>query len=152
MITAYILNNKVLDIVTLGPDDIVPDNTVWLDAYKPDTAEREWLTGLFLEEVPDKEELDDIEAAAAQAMPVRSGKLRASLQRYTNIGHDEVRSGLRMGSTAAPYAYKVKFAKGTPLAGRSVFQELLRKPAVAAIDEVVGELADQVISRPTRGS
>lgn len=96
--------------------------------------------------------LDDIEAAAAQAMPVRSGKLRASLQRYTNIGHDEVRSGLRMGSTAAPYAYKVKFAKGTPLAGRSVFQELLRKPAVAAIDEVVGELADQVISRPTRGS
>ena len=25
MITAYILNNKVLDIVTLGPDDIVPD-------------------------------------------------------------------------------------------------------------------------------
>ncbi|MFM7966965.1 magnesium/cobalt transporter CorA [Aeromonas sp. A-5] len=64
MITAYILNNKVLDIVTLGPDDIVPDNTVWLDAYKPGTAEREWLTGLFLEEVPDKEELDDIEASA----------------------------------------------------------------------------------------
>ncbi|MDX7814508.1 magnesium/cobalt transporter CorA [Aeromonas caviae] len=64
MITAYILNNKVLDIVTLGPDDIVPDNTVWLDAYKPDTSEREWLTGLFLEEVPDKEELDDIEASA----------------------------------------------------------------------------------------
>ena len=31
---------------------------------KPDTAEREWLTGLFLEEVPDKEELDDIEASA----------------------------------------------------------------------------------------
>ena len=64
MITAYILNNKVLDIVTLGPDDIVPDNTVWLDAYKPDTAERECFTGLFLEEVPDKEELDDIEASA----------------------------------------------------------------------------------------
>lgn len=64
MITAYILNNKVLDIITLGPDDIVPDNTVWLDAYKPDTAEREWLTSLFLEEVPDKEELDDIEASA----------------------------------------------------------------------------------------
>ena len=64
MITAYILNNKVLDIVTLGPDDIVPDNTVWLDAYKPDPAAREWLTRLFLEEVPDKEELDDIEASA----------------------------------------------------------------------------------------
>ncbi|PJG58211.1 magnesium/cobalt transporter CorA [Aeromonas cavernicola] len=64
MITAYILNNKILDIVTLGPDDIVPDNTIWLDAYKPDNPEREWLTGLFLEEVPDKEELDDIEASA----------------------------------------------------------------------------------------
>ncbi len=64
MITAYILNNKVLDIVTLGPDDIVPTTPSGWDAYKPDTAEREWLTGLFLEEVPDKEELDDIEASA----------------------------------------------------------------------------------------
>ncbi|MDO2948884.1 magnesium/cobalt transporter CorA [Aeromonas simiae] len=64
MITAYILNNQVLDIHTLGPDDVLPDNTIWLDVYKPDDEEREWLTGLFLEEVPDKEELDDIEASA----------------------------------------------------------------------------------------
>ncbi|MGL5285552.1 magnesium transporter [Aeromonas sp. RU39B] len=64
MITAYILNNQILDIHTLGPDDTLPDNTVWLDVYKPDEEEREWLTGLFLEEVPDKEELDDIEASA----------------------------------------------------------------------------------------
>lgn len=95
--------------------------------------------------------LDEIKDAATQAVPVKSGKLRDSLQRYTNIGESEVRSGLRMGSAIAPYAYKVKFAKGTPLAGKNVFQELLRKPAVAAIDQVVGELADQVISRPTRG-
>ncbi|KUE81379.1 magnesium/cobalt transporter CorA [Aeromonas schubertii] len=64
MITAYILNNQVLDIHNLGPQDILPDNTIWLDVYKPDEEEREWLTGLFLEEVPDKEELDDIEASA----------------------------------------------------------------------------------------
>ncbi len=97
------------------------------------------------------ETLDGIEAAASNAMPVKTGKLRASLERYTNVGRNEVRSGLRLGSDRAPYAYKVKFAKGTPQAGKNVFQELIRKPAVAAIDKVVGELADQVISRPARG-
>jgi len=64
MITAYMLRNKVLDLVTLTPNDVLPANTIWLDAYKPDETEREWLQSLFLEEVPEEEELDEIEASA----------------------------------------------------------------------------------------
>ncbi|MBP8174406.1 MAG: magnesium/cobalt transporter CorA [Aeromonadaceae bacterium] len=64
MITAYMLNNKVLEVVPLTTRDVLPANTIWLDAYKPDDEEREWLSGLFLEDVPEEEELDEIEASA----------------------------------------------------------------------------------------
>ena len=64
MITAYMLRNKVLDVVQLTTQDVLPPDTIWLDAYKPDDEEREWLSSLFLEEVPEEEELDEIEASA----------------------------------------------------------------------------------------
>ena len=64
MITAYMLNNKLLEVVPLTTRDVLPENTIWLDAYKPDDEEREWLSGLFLEDVPEEEELDEIEASA----------------------------------------------------------------------------------------
>ena len=64
MITAYMMRNKVLEVVQLSTQDVLPPNTIWLDAYKPDDEEREWLSSLFLEEVPEEEELDEIEASA----------------------------------------------------------------------------------------
>ena len=64
MITAYMLNNKVLEVVQLTTSDVLPPNSIWLDVYKPDDDEREWLSGLFLEDVPEEEELDEIEASA----------------------------------------------------------------------------------------
>ncbi|GAA4495819.1 magnesium/cobalt transporter CorA [Pseudaeromonas paramecii] len=64
MITAYMLHNQVLEVVPLTTNDVLPPNTIWLDAYKPDDDEREWLSGLFLEDVPEEEELDEIEASA----------------------------------------------------------------------------------------
>ena len=64
MITAYMLNNKVLEVVPLTTSDVLPPNSIWLDVYKPDDNEREWLSGLFLEDVPEEEELDEIEASA----------------------------------------------------------------------------------------
>ena len=64
MITAYMLRNKILDVVQLTTQDVLPPDTIWLDAYKPDDEEREWLSSLFLEEVPEEEELDEIEASA----------------------------------------------------------------------------------------
>ena len=64
MITAYMLRNKILEVVQLSTQDVLPASTIWLDAYKPDDEEREWLSSLFLEEVPEEEELDEIEASA----------------------------------------------------------------------------------------
>ncbi|WP_108650664.1 magnesium/cobalt transporter CorA [Dongshaea marina] len=64
MITAYIVNNKVLDVVPLTTKDVLPPGTIWIDVYRPDDQERSWLNNMFFEEVPDKEELDDIEASA----------------------------------------------------------------------------------------
>ena len=52
MITAYMLNNKVLEVVPLTTSDVLPPNSIWLDVYKPDDNAREWLSGLFLEDVP----------------------------------------------------------------------------------------------------
>ncbi len=64
MITAYMMRNKILEVVQLSTQDVLPPNTIWLDAYKPDDEEREWLSSLFMEEVPEEEELDEIEASA----------------------------------------------------------------------------------------
>lgn len=64
MITAYILNNKVLDVRQLTIDDTLPEHVVWLDVYSPDDEERVWLKNLYVSDVPEEEELDDIEASS----------------------------------------------------------------------------------------
>ena len=33
MITAYMLNNKVLEVVPLTTSDVLPPNSIWLDVY-----------------------------------------------------------------------------------------------------------------------
>ena len=45
MITAYMLRNKILEVVQLSTQDVLPASTIWLDAYKPDDEEREWQRG-----------------------------------------------------------------------------------------------------------
>lgn len=64
MITAYLLENNVLDVIQLAPTDALPDHVIWLDAYAPDDDERVWLKNLFISDVPEEEELDDIEASS----------------------------------------------------------------------------------------
>ncbi|WMC09277.1 magnesium/cobalt transporter CorA [Oceanimonas pelagia] len=64
MITAYILNGKSLEIQPLSLSDKPPANTLWLDIHKPDEQEQRWMKQLFVEEVPELDELDDIEASA----------------------------------------------------------------------------------------
>lgn len=64
MITAYLLYNKVLDVIPLTIDDTIPENTIWVDVYKPEEEERLWIKNLFISEVPEEEELDDIEASS----------------------------------------------------------------------------------------
>ena len=64
MITAYLLSNQVLSVINLTVENTIPENTIWLDIYKPDDDERLWIKNLFISEVPEEEELDDIEASS----------------------------------------------------------------------------------------
>ncbi|MCL6416527.1 magnesium/cobalt transporter CorA [Aestuariirhabdus sp. Z084] len=64
MITAYSLNESGVQIDTLSLDDALPAGCIWLDVVEPEDAEREWLDQYFVEEVPDTEDLDEIEATS----------------------------------------------------------------------------------------
>ena len=64
MITAYLLSNQVLSVINLTVENTIPENTIWLDIYKQDDDERLWIKNLFISEVPEEEELDDIEASS----------------------------------------------------------------------------------------
>lgn len=64
MITAYTLEGKSLHIQLLNLESAVPPNTLWLDILKPDEQEQLWMKQLFVEELPELDELDDIEASA----------------------------------------------------------------------------------------
>lgn len=64
MITAYLLENNVIDVIQLNSSDTLPEHVIWLDAYAPDDDERLWLKNLFISDVPEEEELDDIEASS----------------------------------------------------------------------------------------
>ncbi|MBW8185866.1 magnesium/cobalt transporter CorA [Shewanella nanhaiensis] len=64
MITAYIYINRKLTINELDTQDKVPPGTLWLDLFKPTDEEREWLSKYSVEEVPDEEDINEIEASA----------------------------------------------------------------------------------------
>ncbi|QYJ96280.1 magnesium/cobalt transporter CorA [Shewanella alkalitolerans] len=64
MITAYVFQANKLSIVELNIRDSVPEGTLWLDLYKPEDDEREWLRGYSVEELPDEEDINEIEASA----------------------------------------------------------------------------------------
>ncbi len=64
MITAYVYDNRHLTVTELGILDSIPSSTIWLDLYKPDDEEREWLSHFSVEEVPDEEDINEIEASA----------------------------------------------------------------------------------------
>ena len=64
MITAYLYKNRRLTIKELSVEDDIPEQTLWLDLYKPEDEERDWLSRFSVEEVPDEEDINDIEASA----------------------------------------------------------------------------------------
>ncbi|MGL4473800.1 MAG: magnesium/cobalt transporter CorA [Shewanella sp.] len=64
MITAYIYDNRQLILKELSIHDSLPVDTLWLDLYKPEDNEREWLSAFSAEEVPDEEDMNEIEASA----------------------------------------------------------------------------------------
>lgn len=65
MITAYVMREGGLDAMQLKTEDNrLPQDAIWLDAYRLSDEEREWLTDVILKDVPEEEELDDIEASS----------------------------------------------------------------------------------------
>jgi magnesium transporter len=64
MITAYSYQNRQLTITELTVDNVLPKDMIWLDLYKPDEKEREWLSLISVEEVPDEDDINEIEASA----------------------------------------------------------------------------------------
>ena len=64
MITAYQIQNNSIAINQLGLNDSLPGDTVWLDVVEPTDEEREWLDHYYVEEVPDSEDLNEIEATS----------------------------------------------------------------------------------------
>ncbi|WP_281647631.1 magnesium/cobalt transporter CorA [Parendozoicomonas sp. Alg238-R29] len=64
MITAYQLQDNRIEINQLGLNDSLPGDTVWLDVVEPSDEERKWLDSYYVEEVPDSEDLNEIEATS----------------------------------------------------------------------------------------
>ncbi|BDM64703.1 magnesium transport protein CorA [Shewanella sp. NFH-SH190041] len=64
MITAYVYEDRKLAVRELNVEDSLPDSTIWLDLYKPEDDERIWLSKFSVEEVPDEEDMNEIEASA----------------------------------------------------------------------------------------
>lgn len=64
MITTYRLLNGQLTIENLTLQDDLPSDTIWLDMIEPSDQEREWLHSYFVEEIPDREDLNEIEASS----------------------------------------------------------------------------------------
>ena len=64
MIRTYILNNQTLTYKDLEPLKPIPENTIWIDIKNPDDEEREWMQHLFKEEVPEEDDIDEIESSS----------------------------------------------------------------------------------------
>lgn len=65
MIRAYLLNNQTLTHKTLDiTNSTLQPNTIWLDIKCPTEEEREWMQHIFTEEVPEEDDIDEIESSS----------------------------------------------------------------------------------------
>ncbi|MDH2433182.1 magnesium transporter [Pokkaliibacter plantistimulans] len=64
MITAYYLQGASLHMQELTTEDQLPEQVLWVDCFEPDEAERSWLSGFYQEEMPDQEDINEIEASS----------------------------------------------------------------------------------------
>ncbi len=99
MIIVYSLSATGVQIDTLSIQDALPSGCIWLDVVEPDDSERAWLDQYFLEEVPDTEDLDEIEATSRFFMdkdglhilslfPHRAGKEVRNINVSFNLRND----------------------------------------------------------------
>ncbi len=64
MITAYRQFQGRIQPEQLSLDSFLPQDCIWLDVLEPSDEERQWLDRYFLEELPDVEDLNEIEASS----------------------------------------------------------------------------------------
>ena len=65
MITACQLNDDdTLKLSHIEAGQALPSDVIWLDVNQPDDNERNWLEKLFVEDVPEEDEMDDIESSS----------------------------------------------------------------------------------------
>src|SRR5690554_8045061 len=65
MLRAYCVEKGRLQKVDDGPVDIdVPHRSIWVDLIAPDAAERESVMRLYKQDIPESEEVEEIEASA----------------------------------------------------------------------------------------
>ncbi|WP_299805143.1 magnesium/cobalt transporter CorA [uncultured Shewanella sp.] len=64
MITAYCYEQRQVNATAINIDEPLPETAIWLDIYQPIEAERLWLSEVFCEEVPDREDRNEIEASS----------------------------------------------------------------------------------------
>ncbi|MGN0901690.1 MAG: magnesium/cobalt transporter CorA [Succinivibrio sp.] len=66
MISACLLNENEdkLSIIQVLPEEGLPQDVIWLDVNQPDEDEKAWLETLFVEDVPEEDEMDDIESSS----------------------------------------------------------------------------------------
>lgn len=64
MIRAYILNNQTLTPKILEANSPIPENTLWIDIEEPTEDEHDWMQHLFKEEVPEEDDIDEIESSS----------------------------------------------------------------------------------------
>lgn len=65
MISACLINeDDSLSIIQITPKEHLPSDVIWLDVNQPDDEERQWLETLFVEDVPEEDEMDDIESSS----------------------------------------------------------------------------------------
>ncbi|GIU35495.1 magnesium/cobalt transporter CorA [Shewanella schlegeliana] len=64
MITAYCNRNNQITPTVITVDDPIPVASIWLDIYQPTEAERLWLASYSAEDVPDRNDRNEIEASS----------------------------------------------------------------------------------------
>ena len=65
MISACLINeDDSLSIIQITPKEPLPSDVIWLDVNQPDDEERQWLETLFVEDVTEEDEMDDIESSS----------------------------------------------------------------------------------------
>ncbi|MGN1393906.1 MAG: magnesium and cobalt transport protein CorA [Succinivibrionaceae bacterium] len=64
MIRVYVLNNQTLICHEISPNSLLPENTIWIDIREPNEDERDWMQHFFKEEVPEEDDIDEIESSS----------------------------------------------------------------------------------------